>query len=722
MLSNGWRPQDEILRFLYKEMAGSKANPEVYNSLAAEDYVWGILSDDDIQLLRENYAEAVDVCLSIDAGNKFDAEFTMPYEIAEFLYGLLGKPKGTEIINPFSGLCSFPLAFKDNHFVCQEKNLDTWAKSIVRMHAHGIDADIQRCDAIQAMSDASFKASAVICCPPFGMPKELSIGNIASIIYDHLEENGVCAMVVEAGFLFRQNKWDTDIRERLISDRALKAIVALPAGIFAATGIQTAIIVFTKSRNDSIFMYDASSEYVLDAKKKPHLDMADIWEAMDEKTTRNVAYEEILDNTVLLPGRYILPLDNTKKYAKLGELASVITASKPAEMLGDFVNATVLTQGLPVSPVQPFKNTLSPNGYYFKVDVPAVIFDYSTSSNKVRVGYSEHGTGSFYAARTLNVLVLNEKVTREYLMLQLQSTEVKNQLKNLASGTYMGRLRPDDIKELLIPVVPLDEQVKLVQEAFAAQMSESERKRLEEFETYQKEIHIRKHALSGRLSVISSKWNRLESYIRDNGGKLDVNDTIGKLHPIAVDAMMKQISEYLNEALIQVDNLADVEYDWGDPVKINPQEFIEQYDVTHRSTLYHISVQGQKDEKKYIKFPRKALQRIFDDIFANAIAHGFTDESRSDYQIQMDWNIVDGDVVIAISNNGSPLKEDAREDMVLSYGYSTSLNAEGHSGIGGHEVKTIMDKFGGRAEFESTPNEEFKITYRLIFKDSDTNE
>ena len=529
-------------------------------------------------------------------------------------------------------------------------------------------------------------------------------------------------MVVEAGFLFRQNKWDTDIRERLISDRALKAIVALPAGIFAATSIQTAIVVFTKSRNDSIFMYDASSEYVLDAKKKPHLDMEDIWEAMDEKTTRNVAYEEILDKSVLHPGRYILPLDKTKEYAKLGDLASVITASKPAEMLGDFVNATVLTQGLPVSPVQPFKNSLSPSGYYFKVEVPAVIFDYSASGNKVRVGYSEQSTGSFYAARTLNVLVPNEKVTREYLMLQLQSTEVKNQLKNLASGTYMGRLRPADIKELLIPIVPLEEQVKLVQEAFASQMSESERKRLEEFETYQKEIHIRKHALSGRLSVISSKWNRLESYIRDNGGKLDVNDTIGKLHPIAVDAMMKQISEYLNEALIQVDNLADVEYDWGAPVNINPQAFIEQYEETHRSTLYHISVLGQKDAKECIRFPKKALQRVFDDIFANAIAHGFTDESRSDYQIQMDWHIVDGDIIIAISNNGSPLKEDAREDMVLSYGYSTSLNAEGHSGIGGHEVKTIMEKFGGRAEFESTPNDEFKITYRLIFKDSDSNE
>ena len=128
MSSIVWRPQDEILRFLYKEMAETKANPEVYNNLAAEDYVWGILSDFDIQLLKDNYAEAVDACLSIDAGNKFDAEFTMPYEIAEFLYGLLGKPKGVEFFNPFSGLCSFPLAFKGNHFVCQEKNLDVEKK------------------------------------------------------------------------------------------------------------------------------------------------------------------------------------------------------------------------------------------------------------------------------------------------------------------------------------------------------------------------------------------------------------------------------------------------------------------------------------------------------------------------------------------------------------------------------------------------------------------
>jgi len=716
--SFGLPPQYELLAYLYKEKAGSKADPKVDQCLFSSNYIKGILLESQEAELLVNYKEAVETCLSIDAGNRFNAEFTMPGEIAEFIYGFLGKPTNTEFYNPFSGLCSFPKAFKGNHFVCHELNDLTWAASKVRMHAHGIDADIRRCDAIEAMSSDSFKADAVICCPPFGMPKELSVGNITSIIYDHLNNGGICAMVVEAGFLFNQNKWYSDIRKRLVEDHAIKAIIALPAGLFAATSIQTAIVVFTKSHNESIFMYDASEEYVLDAKKKPHLDMEDIWEAMDETTSRNVLYEEISENANLLPGKYILPLDNSKQYVRLADLASVIAPSRPKELLGDFVNATLLSQGLPVHPVQPFKNTLSPNGTYYKVEEPVILFDYSEASSKVRVGYSEQTTGSFYAARSLVALVPNDKIIREYLMLQLQSDDVKKQLKNIATGSYLRRMSPAEIKELLIPIVPLEEQAKFVQEALTARMTESEKKRLEEFESYQREIHIRKHALSGKLSVISSRWNRLESYIRNNDGKLNVNDLIGKLHPVSVDDVIKQISTYINDAMIQVDNLADVEYDWGTPIKILPQDFIEAYEEGHRSTLYHVSILGQKDAKNSILFPKKALTRVFDDIFANAVTHGFTDKTRSDYQIQVDWNIVDGDVVIAISNNGTPLKEDAREEMVLSYGYSTSLNTDGHAGIGGHEIKTIMEKFGGEAEFVSTPEDEFKITYRLIFKDA----
>ena len=72
---------------------------------------------------------------------------------------------------------------------------------------------------------------------------------------------------------------------------------------------------------------------------------------------------------------------------------------------------------------------------------------------------------------------------------------------------------------------------------------------------------------------------------------------------------------------------------------------------------------------------------------------------------------------MTISNNGSPLKEDAREDMVLSFGYSTSLNTDGHTGIGGHEIKSIMEKYGGKVEFISSPEDEFPVAYRLYFKD-----
>ena len=40
---------------------------------------------------------------------------------------------------------------------------------------------------------------------------------------------------------------------------------------------------------------------------------------------------------------------------------------------------------------------------------------------------------------------------------------------------------------------------------------------------------------------------------------------------------------------------------------------------------------------------------------------------------------------------------------------------EVHRGLGGFEVKRLMNEFGDDAEFISTPDDEFTVTYKLLF-------
>ena len=112
-------------------------------------------------------------------------------------------------------------------------------------------------------------------------------------------------------------------------------------------------------------------------------------------------------------------------------------------------------------------------------------------------------------------------------------------------------------------------------------------------------------------------------------------------------------------------------------------------------------------------FPKRALQQVFDNIVANACAHGFTDVNRKDYVIQTNWTTDGLNLLIEVANNGTPMPTDINPDMVLEYGYSSALNQNGHGGIGGGEIAEIMRKYGGDVKIISTPEKKFTITYVL---------
>ena len=72
---------------------------------------------------------------------------------------------------------------------------------------------------------------------------------------------------------------------------------------------------------------------------------------------------------------------------------------------------------------------------------------------------------------------------------------------------------------------------------------------------------------------------------------------------------------------------------------------------------------------------------------------------------------------ILISNNGKPIHEKISLEDVFTYGRS-SKSGQAHYGIGGYEVRNLMREFHGEAEFISTPQENFPVTYKLTFKET----
>lgn len=87
-----------------------------------------------------------------------------------------------------------------------------------------------------------------------------------------LKQGGRCAVVVPDGVLFGSSNAHKALREMLIEQHQLEAVVKLPAGVFKPyAGVSTAILFFTKDgRTTDVWFYDVAADgFSLDDKRDP---------------------------------------------------------------------------------------------------------------------------------------------------------------------------------------------------------------------------------------------------------------------------------------------------------------------------------------------------------------------------------------------------------------------------------------------------------------------
>lgn len=76
-----------------------------------------------------------------------------------------------------------------------------------------------------------------------------------------LSEDGTAAFILPHGILFRGNR-EKKIREALIKDNVIDAVIGLPSNLFLSTQIPVFILILKKNKkDDKIFFADASKEF-----------------------------------------------------------------------------------------------------------------------------------------------------------------------------------------------------------------------------------------------------------------------------------------------------------------------------------------------------------------------------------------------------------------------------------------------------------------------------
>ena len=103
-------------------------------------------------------------------------------------------------------------------------------------------------------------------------PTEKSELLFLALILRMLKVGGRAAVIVPDGVLFGSTKSHKSIREKIVNEQKLEAVISLPSGVFKPyAGVSTAILIFTKTNSggtDKVWFYDMQADgYSLDDKR-----------------------------------------------------------------------------------------------------------------------------------------------------------------------------------------------------------------------------------------------------------------------------------------------------------------------------------------------------------------------------------------------------------------------------------------------------------------------
>ena len=262
------------------------------------------------------------------AGKKA-GEFYTPAEVSETLARLVAPNPGERICDPACGSGSLlirtanQVGSDDFSLYGQEMNGSTWALCKMNMFLHGMDASrIEWEDTIRhphfVEDDALMKFDVVIANPPFSLDKwgqEIAAQDryarflrgippkskgdwafISHMLATAVEGKGRVGVVVPHGVLFRGGQ-EGKIREAVIRENLLGAVIGLPTNLFYGTGIPAALMSFDKSRKPNgkgkVLFIDASRDFVQNTNQNK-LRAQDIEKIVDtfrkKKTVEKYAY------------------------------------------------------------------------------------------------------------------------------------------------------------------------------------------------------------------------------------------------------------------------------------------------------------------------------------------------------------------------------------------------------------------------------------------------
>lgn len=240
-----------------------------------------------------------------------NGQFRTPRHIVNMMVELMQPTLKDRILDPAMGSAGFLLSsaayisehqkkelmrtenmkyFKSGMFSGFDTDQSMLRIGAMNMMLHGVeDPNIKYQDSLSGENTERDAYTLVMANPPFTgsvFQEEISKDLLAlcktrktellfcALFVKMLKVGGRCASIVPDGVLFGSSTAHKALREELVENQQLRAVISMPSGVFKPyAGVSTAILVFTKTNaggTDKVWFYDMRADgFSLDDKRSP---------------------------------------------------------------------------------------------------------------------------------------------------------------------------------------------------------------------------------------------------------------------------------------------------------------------------------------------------------------------------------------------------------------------------------------------------------------------
>lgn len=600
-----------------------------------------------------------------------------------------------------------------------------------------------------------------------------------------LSGKGKLAGLFNSRILFAKGGASGWARECIVREDILEMVITLPEKTFPTTSIPPVLIILSKCKQNKGFvkMVDGSSFF----KKRGQSNILDVDNLLltisnqDNKFVKEVSLEDIISNEYnITPAIYIhdiakeLEIPEGYTLKALGELVAIYLQKKRHNIFKDMETSSDkirLVRGKDLSDkrydvhrdfveLETEANKQNAMPLYtnlllmLSVDrLKPTLFDYTDGSNV----YVNNNIMAFIVDTT--------KIDPDYLADELSKEYVTKQVKAYSNGVAMQSIsRVDMLKiKILVPAAEgadFEEILKKQKLDYSTQKiaelgEEIELIKCDNQQKFEHMLRARRHAMNQVLNALSPAVSSMNRCILNNNlGDYVVASRTGETISDYICKLESNVSKLTNMVggLLNHNEFGLTEKDvWvcsfiKEYVESHPAEnfkillsdnIIHNQDLQAIEEIYdkngdlmdfkpidgeYIFRKGDVCDTYAININRQDFSQIFDNIVSNARKYGFTDKSHKDYIISIDVEKVSlvndkETMTISILNNGNPLAADLKPEDVFKWSIG---NGEG---IGGAQVKDIVEHFGGSVELvqDMTREDGFYVEYRLTFPISKSN-